>query len=160
MNKKISLTGIKPTGMPHLGNFIGAIKPTIDLSNSNDYESYCFIADYHSLINVHDSKVLKSYTYEVAASLLALGLDPEKVTLYKQSDIPEILELYFILSCFCNKSLMNRAHAYKALVQHNEEIGHHHDDGVNMGLLAEGASKVRPKAINKLKQIKELIGLC
>ena len=134
MSKKICLTGVKPTGMPHLGNYIGAIKPAIDMSNTGDYDSYFFIADYHSLIGVHDPKVLKNYIYEVAATWLAMGLDTKKVTLYKQSDISEILELHWMASCFTIKGLMNRAHSYKALVQENEELGRDVDHGVNMGL--------------------------
>lgn len=136
MSKKICLTGVKPTGMPHLGNYIGAIKPAIEMANSGQYDSYYFIADYHSLINVHDAKLLKSYIYEVAATWLAMGLDPKTVTLYKQSDIPEILELNWITNCFTSKGLMNRAHAYKAMVQANEEEGRDKDAGVNMGLFS------------------------
>jgi tryptophanyl-tRNA synthetase len=134
MSKKICLTGVKPTGMPHLGNYIGAIKPAIEMANSGLYDSYYFIADYHSLIGVHDSKLLRSYIYEVAASWLALGLDPARVTLYKQSDIAEILELNWIASCFTSKGLMNRAHAYKAMVQENSELERDEDHGVNVGL--------------------------
>lgn len=134
MSKKICLTGIKPTGMPHLGNYVGAIKPAIEMANSGLYESFYFIADYHSLIGVHDAKLLRSYIYEVAAAWLAMGLDPAKVTLYKQSDIPEILELHWITSCFTVKGLMNRAHAYKAMVQENEELERDVDHAVNMGL--------------------------
>ena len=134
MSKPICLTGVKPTGMPHLGNYIGAIKPAIEMANSGEYNSFYFIADYHSLIGVHDAKLLRSYIYEVAAAWLAMGLDPSKVTLYKQSDIPEILELYWLTSCFTVKGLMNRAHAYKAMVQENEELNRDPDHGVNMGL--------------------------
>lgn len=132
--KPICLTGIKPTGMPHLGNYIGAIKPAIEMGNSGEFESFYFIADYHSLIGVHKAQDLKNYTYEVAAAWLAMGLDPDKITLYRQSDIPEILELNWILSCFTIKGLMNRAHAYKALVQDNEENQRDVDHGINMGL--------------------------
>ncbi len=134
MSKKICLTGVKPTGMPHLGNYIGAIKPAIEMANSGEYDSYYFIADYHSLIGVHEAKLMKNYIYEVAATWLALGLDPKRVTLYKQSDIPEILELHWIASCFTIKGLMNRAHAYKAVVQENVEEKRDEDHGVNMGL--------------------------
>lgn len=134
MSKKICLTGIKATGMPHLGNYIGAIKPAIDMANSGEYESYYFIADYHSLISVQDPKLLRSYNYEVAAAWLAMGLDPSRVTLYKQSDIPEILELHWMASCFTIKGLMNRAHAYKAMVQDNEANQRDPDHGVNIGL--------------------------
>jgi tryptophanyl-tRNA synthetase len=134
MSKKVCLTGIKATGMPHLGNYIGAIKPAIDMANSGLYESYYFIADYHSLVSIHDPKLMRSYSYEVAAAWLAMGLDPSRVTLYKQSDIPEILELHWISSCFTIKGLMNRAHAYKAVVQDNEELVRDPDHGVNIGL--------------------------
>ena len=103
MSKKICLTGIKATGMPHLGNYIGAIKPAIDMANTGLYDSYYFIADYHSLVSIHDPKLMKTYSYEVAAAWLAMGLDPQKITLYKQSDVPEILELHWMISCFTIK---------------------------------------------------------
>lgn len=134
MDKLVCLTGIKATGMPHLGNYIGAIKPAIDMANTNDFESFYFIADYHSLISIQDPKLLKSYNYEVAAAWLAMGLDPSRVTLYKQSDIPEILELHWMISCFTIKGLMNRAHAYKAMVSDNEAHERDPDHGVNIGL--------------------------
>jgi tryptophanyl-tRNA synthetase len=134
MSKKICLTGVKPTGMPHLGNYIGAIKPAIDMANTGEYDSYYFIADYHSLISVHDPKLLRNYIYEVAATWLAMGLDPKKVTLYKQSDIPEVLELHWITSCFTVKGLMNRAHAYKAAIASNTEALRDEDHGINVGL--------------------------
>ncbi len=134
MSKKICLTGVKPTGMPHLGNYIGAIKPAIDMANSGEYDSYYFIADYHSLIGVHDPKLMRNYIYEVAATWIAMGLDPARVTLYKQSDIPEILELHWMISCFATKGLMNRAHAYKAAVQANVEQERDEDHAINMGL--------------------------
>ncbi len=134
MSKKICLTGIKATGMPHLGNYIGAIKPAIDMANTGEFNSYYFIADYHSLIGVHDPKLMRTYIHEVAAAWLAMGLDPNKVTLYKQSDIPEILELHWMISCFTIKGLMNRSHAYKASVQANIESERDEDHGINMGL--------------------------
>jgi len=134
MSKKVCLTGIKATGMPHLGNYIGAIKPAIDMANSGLYESYYFIADYHSLVSIHDPKLMKIYTYEVAAAWLAMGLNPKMITLYKQSDVPEILELHWMISCFTIKGLMNRAHAYKAVVQDNEVNDRDQDHGVNIGL--------------------------
>lgn len=136
MTKKICLTGIKATGMPHLGNYKGAIEPAINMGNSGIYDSYFFIADYHSLNSVHDKKLLKEYSYNVAATWLAMGLDPKKITLYKQSDIPEIFELNWILSCFTTKGLMNRAHAYKAQVQDNDNEGRDPDHGINMGLFS------------------------
>ena len=131
---KISLTGIKPTGSPHLGNYLGAMRPALNLSNQNDVKGFYFIADYHSLTSVHSGEQLRSDIYEVAASWLACGLDPKRVTLYKQSDIPEILELSWILNCFCAKGLMNRAHAYKAKSTDNIKEGRDVDFGINMGL--------------------------
>lgn len=132
--KKTCLTGIKPTGMPHLGNYLGAIKPAIEMANSGDYDSYYFIADYHSLTTIYDPKKLNEYIYEVAAVWLAMGLDPSKSVLYKQSDIPEVMEVNWILNCFTSKGLMNRAHAYKAMVQENEENNRDPDQSVNMGI--------------------------
>jgi tryptophanyl-tRNA synthetase len=130
--KKTSLTGIKPTGTPHLGNYLGAIKPALALVE--DYYPYYFIADYHALTTVRDKGDMKRYTYEVAATWLALGLDPEKVTFYRQSDVPEIFELTWILSCFTGKGWLNRAHAYKAAVDDNISAGSPEDDGINVGL--------------------------
>ncbi|EQC44810.1 tryptophan--tRNA ligase [Bacteriovorax sp. Seq25_V] len=134
MSSKICLTGIKPTGMPHLGNYMGAIKPAIETANKGEFKGYYFIADYHSLITIHNGDQLRSDIREVAAAWLASGLDPKKVVLYKQSDIPEILELNWIINCFTAKGLMNRAHAYKAAVQTNTENGKDEDQGVNLGL--------------------------
>ncbi len=129
------LTGIKATGV-HLGNWIGAIKPALDMANASPQDiGYFFIADYHALNSVKDAKFLKETTYEVAATWLALGLDPKKTVFYKQSDIPEIMELSVILSAVTPKGLLNRAHAYKAKTASNEEEGKKDlDDGVNMGL--------------------------
>lgn len=134
MTKKICLTGIKPTGVPHLGNYMGAIKPALKLASEDHYEAYYFIADYHALITIHDKSILQSYVYEVAASWLALGLDPQKICLYLQSDIPQILELNWILSCFASKGLLNRAHAYKAFVDKNTQDKKDPDRGVSLGL--------------------------
>lgn len=129
------LTGVKPTHKPHLGNYAGAIRPAIEASHQPDTQTWLFIADYHSLNTVHDPKLLHEMIYEVAATWLALGMDPKKTIFYRQSDIPEILELNWILSCFTPKGLMNRAHAYKAKVQENQENGKEDlDFGVNMGL--------------------------
>ena len=132
MAKKVSLTGIKPTGMPHIGNYLGAIKPALELAQ--DYESRYFIADYHALNAVKDKEKLKFMTYEVAASWLACGLDPDKSLIYKQSDIPETFELTTILAAFTPKGLMNRAHAYKAKVDENTSKKEDPDANVNMGL--------------------------
>ena len=133
MSKKIILTGIKPTGMPHLGNYVGAILPSLKLAENSDVISYLFIADYHSLTTVHDPKVLKKMIHEVSATWLACGLDPEKIIFYRQSDIPELFELNWILSCMTPKGLMNRAHSYKALLQAN--VGKSNPEiGINMGV--------------------------
>ena len=134
MPKKICLTGIKPTGAPHLGNYIGMIRPALELAQKENYESYYFIADYHAIITMHDKKELNQHILEVAASWLALGLDPSKTTLYLQSDIPQIPELSWILSCSAAKGLLNRAHAYKASVDKNKEEKRDPDYGVNLGL--------------------------
>ncbi len=131
-HKKVSLTGIKPTGSLHLGNYFGAIQPGLKLAE--DYFAYYFIADYHSLNTIRDPKELRQWSREIAAAWLACGLDPEKVNIYRQSSVPETFELTVLLSCFAPKGLMNRAHAYKAMLQRNEEMGREPDDGVNMGL--------------------------
>ena len=132
MKKKVSLTGIKPTGMPHVGNFIGAIQPALALAES--YQARYFIADYHALNSVREARALRDATHEVAAAWLACGLNPDEVLFYRQSDVPQTFELSTILMAFTAKGLMNRAHAYKALVQDNEARGRELDDGVNMGL--------------------------
>lgn len=132
MNKKVSLTGIKPTGMPHLGNYVGSIRPALELAK--DFDARYFIADYHALNQIKDPVKLKDMTFEVAAAWLACGLDPNSVLFYRQSDVPETFELATILMAFTPKGLMNRAHAYKAVVQQNEEDGNAQDDGVNIGL--------------------------
>lgn len=128
----VSLTGIKPTGEPHLGNYIGAIGPAIRLADS--YESIYFIADYHALTSVRDPRLLRHYTRSVAAGWMAAGLDPDRTIFYRQSDIPEIFEMNWVLSCMTAKGLMNRAHAYKAARDRNREAGLTDlDAGVNMG---------------------------
>ncbi len=132
MSKPISLTGIKPTGTPHLGNYLGMIHPALNLVKQ--YQPIYFIADYHALTSLHDRELLKQYTYELAATWLALGLNPDEVIFYRQSDVPEIFELTWILSCFTSKGLLNRAHAYKAMTDANSSLGRHLDDGVNGGL--------------------------
>ncbi|MBA4603648.1 tryptophan--tRNA ligase [Thermoactinomyces mirandus] len=134
MNAPNVLTGIKPTGQPHLANYIAAIKPALELAQQPNQQALYFVANYHALISVHDPEVFRNYTNEVAATWLALGLDPDKVIFYRQTDVPEILELYWVLSCFTPKGLMNRAHAYKAIVDKNAEEGLDVDTGVNMGL--------------------------
>ncbi len=129
---KIALTGIKPTGIPHIGNYLGAIKPALELSKT--CEARYFIADYHALNSTKDPQSIREMTIEIAAAWLACGLDPDKTLFYRQSAIPETFELLTILLAFTPKGLMNRAHAYKALVQANGEAGKDPDDGVNMGL--------------------------
>ncbi len=130
--KKISLTGIKPTGQLHIGNYFGAIKPAVELAKT--YEARYFIADYHSLNLIKDPKQLASLIREVAAGWLAGGLNPDEVVFYRQSDIPEVFELTTMLMAFTAKGLMNRAHAYKASVQENIDKQNDPDEGINMGL--------------------------
>ena len=133
MAKRI-LTGIKPTGIAHVGNYFGAIKPAIELSKNKDFDCFYFIADYHALTSLKSAEELTEYTYNIVCSWLACGLDPDRVVLYKQSDVPEIFELNWILNNVTPKGLMNRAHAYKAQVEKNETNGEDKDYGVNMGL--------------------------
>lgn len=126
------LTGIKPTGLPHIGNYFGAIKPA--LSYADDYNSFLFIADYHALTTFRSADDLRDHTRQIAAAWLALGVDPNKNVFYKQSDIPEIFELNWILSCFTPKGLLNRAHAYKAAVQLNMDTNKDYDLNINTGV--------------------------
>ncbi len=130
--RKISLTGIKPTGKPHIGNYLGMIRPALQLVDR--YDALYFIADYHALTSLRDPNLLRQYVYEIAATWLALGLDPDTVIFYRQSDIPEIFELMWLLDCVTPKGLLNRAHAYKAMVDQNNLEERFEDDGVNAGL--------------------------
>jgi len=130
--KRIALTGIKPSGIPHIGNYLGAIKPALELTRNHD--ALYFIADYHALTTVKDKGKLQEQIYTLAATWLAAGLDPERVTFYRQSDIPEVFELTWILACMASKGLLNRAHAYKAVVDKNLESGNDPDFGVDCGL--------------------------
>jgi tryptophanyl-tRNA synthetase len=132
MSNKITLTGIKPSGTPHIGNYLGMIRPALELAK--EYQALYFIADYHALTTVKDPEALKYLTYDVAATWLALGLDPDQVIFYRQSDIPEVMELTWILACFTAKGLLNRAHAYKAAVDENVENNLSPDEGINSGL--------------------------
>ncbi|MCI5797394.1 MAG: tryptophan--tRNA ligase [Firmicutes bacterium] len=132
--KERILTGIKPTGIPHIGNYFGAIKPAIDMSKNENYDCLYFIADYHALNIIKNKEDFEKYTYIIAATWLACGLDPNKVIFYKQSDLPEVFELNWILSNVTAKGLLNRAHAYKACVEKNLETGNDPDYGINMGL--------------------------
>ena len=130
--KQIALSGIKPTGTLHIGNYLGMIKPALDLIEK--YQTLYFVADYHALTTLKDKDRLNLYVYDVAATLLALGLNTEKVIFFRQSDIPEIFELTWILNCFTPKGLLNRAHAYKAAVDDNLSAGRQPDADVNAGL--------------------------
>lgn len=130
------LTGITTSGTPHIGNYVGAIRPAIEASNNKDNLSFYFLADYHALIKCQDPKAVHQSTQEIAASWLALGLKPEEVVFYRQSDIPQIPELSWMLSCVCAKGLMNRAHAYKASVDANLANNEDADSAISMGLFS------------------------
>jgi len=128
------LTGITTTGTPHLGNYVGAIRPTVQASRNPKTEGFYFLADYHALIKCDEPARIQRSTLEIAASWIASGLDPEQVTFYRQSDIPEIPELTWFLTCVTGKGLLNRAHAYKAATDKNHAAGHDTDADVNAGL--------------------------
>ena len=130
------LTGITTTGTPHLGNYAGAIRPAIVASREADADSFYFLADYHALIKCDDPQRIQQSRLEIAATWLASGLDAERVTFYRQSDIPEIPELTWLLTCVAGKGLLNRAHAYKASVDKNVEKGEDPDAGITMGLFS------------------------
>ncbi len=137
MNKSIVLTGITTTGTPHLGNYAGAIRPAIAASKDDDVRPFYFLADYHALIKCQEPERVKQSSLEIAATWLALGLDTSNAVFYRQSDVPEILELTWMLTCVTAKGLMNRAHAYKAAVAENEEAGGKDPDkGITMGLFS------------------------
>ena len=129
------LTGIKPTGTPHVGNYLGAIRPALRHAADPTLEACYFIADYHALTTVHDPAVLDRQIQDVAATWLACGLDPTRTLLYRQSHVPEIFELAWILGCFTSKGWMNKAHAYKARVDEAEAAGETDvDAGISIGL--------------------------
>ncbi len=129
------LTGITTTGTPHIGNYVGAIRPGIAASRDPETEHFYFLADYHSLAKNEDPEKIARSTLEIAASWMALGLDTDSAYFYRQSDIPEIPELTWILHGMTAKGLMNRAHSYKASVQANVEGGNNDPDkGVMMAL--------------------------
>jgi tryptophanyl-tRNA synthetase len=140
MSKQISseisrvLTGITTSGTPHLGNYVGSIRPSVRASLSNDVQSFYFLADYHALIKIGEPERVQRSTLEIAASWLAAGVDPERVTFYRQSDIPEIPELTWLLTCVTGKGMLNRAHAYKASVDKNNAAGNDPDADVTAGL--------------------------
>ena len=128
------LTGITTTGTPHLGNYVGAIRPTVQASRDLSTDGFYFLADYHALIKCDDPARIQRSTLEIAASWIASGLDTDKVTFYRQSDIPEIPELTWFLTCVTGKGVLNRAHAYKAAVDKNNAAGHDPDSDVSAGL--------------------------
>ena len=128
------LTGITTTGTPHLGNYVGSIRPSVAASRGAGVESFYFLADYHALIKCDEPARIQRSTLEIAASWLAAGLDPERVTFYRQSDVPEIPELTWLLTCVTAKGVLNRAHAYKASVDKNTAAGNDPDADVSAGL--------------------------
>ncbi len=130
------LTGITTSGIPHLGNYAGAIRPAIQASQEPGVDAFYFLADFHSLVKCEDASRVARSRLQVAATWLAAGLDVEQVTFYRQSDIVEIPELCWLLTCLTPKGLMNRAHAYKASVDENLAKNNEPDDGVNMGLFS------------------------
>jgi tryptophanyl-tRNA synthetase len=130
----MALTGIKPTGAPHVGNWLGAIAPALELAERPDTDAAYFIADFHALTTVRDGDELRQLTHEVTATWLAFGLDPSRTLVYRQSDIPEIFELSWLLACFTPKGFMNKAHAYKAARDENVAKREDEDAGINMGL--------------------------
>ncbi len=132
MSNEIILTGIKPTGTPHLGNYVGALKPLIEMAHTN--KTFMFIADLHALNIIHDPAQIRQHTYEIAAVLVALGLDLKNAVLFRQSDIVEVYQLSNLLMNVTPKGLMNRAHSYKAAMDKNIASGLDVDAGVNMGL--------------------------
>lgn len=133
MNTRV-LTGITTTGTLHLGNYVGAIRPALSASQRDGVDAFFFLADYHALIKCDDPARIARSRLEIAATWLACGLDPQRVTFYRQSDIPEIAELTWLLTCVAPKGLMNRAHAYKAAVDANAGRGEDADAGINLGL--------------------------
>ena len=128
------LTGITTSGTPHLGNYVGSIRPSVRASLRADVESFYFLADYHALIKIDEPARIQRSTLEIAASWLAAGLNPERVVFYRQSDVPEIPELTWLLTCVTGKGVLNRAHAYKAAVDKNTSSGEDPDADVNAGL--------------------------
>ncbi|MES2945440.1 MAG: tryptophan--tRNA ligase [Pseudomonadota bacterium] len=134
MSPQRFLTGITTTGTPHLGNYVGSIRPSVAASLGANAGSFYFLADYHALIKCDEPERIQRSTLEIAASWLAAGLDPEHVTFYRQSDIPEIPELTWLLTCVTGKGVLNRAHAYKASVDKNEAAGNDPDADISAGL--------------------------
>jgi len=137
MSKQTWLTGITTSGTPHLGNYVGAIRPAVEASRNPDREGFYFLADYHAMIKNQDPAQLRQSRQEISTAWLALGMDTDHATFYRQSDIPEIMELTWMLTCLTAKGLMNRAHAYKAVVQENiDSEAADADKGISMGLFS------------------------
>jgi len=137
MSKQTWLTGITTSGTPHLGNYVGAIRPAVEASRNPDREGFYFLADYHAMIKNQDPALLRQSRQEISTAWLALGMDTDHATFYRQSDIPEIMELTWMLTCLTAKGLMNRAHAYKAVVQENiDSEAADADKGITMGLFS------------------------
>lgn len=154
MNKEIVLTGITTTGTPHLGNYVGAIRPAILASKNDHVLPFYFLADYHALIKCQEPDRVKQSSLEIAATWLALGLDTNNAIFYRQSDVPEILELTWLLTCVTAKGLMNRAHAYKAAVAENEkDAAADPDKGINMGLFCYPILMAADILMFKAKQV-------
>ena len=130
------LTGITATGTPHLGNYVGAIRPAINASLDPNVQSYYFMADLHALVKSQDPARIQQSRLEIAATWLAFGLDPTNAVFYRQSDVPETTELMWLLLCICDKGRMNRAHAYKAVVAANQAESLDDDKAVTMGLFS------------------------
>src|SRR3989339_626251 len=118
--KKILLSGVKPTGRPHIANYFGAMRQFVDLQD--EYQSYVCIVDYHAMTTLQNSNELASNTYEMMLDFLAIGLDPSKVVLFKQSDVPEVTELGWIFNCITTMPYLERAHAYKDAVAKGKEV--------------------------------------
>ena len=137
MSKETILTGITTTGTPHLGNYVGAIRPAIEASKHDDVKPFYFLADYHALIKCQEPELVRQSSLEIAATWLALGLDTSNAVFYRQSDVPEIMELTWMLTCVTAKGLMNRSHAYKAAAAENEAVKNQDmDKGITMGLFS------------------------
>jgi tryptophanyl-tRNA synthetase len=137
MTQTTILTGITTTGTPHLGNYVGAIRPAIEASKQKNVSPFYFLADYHALIKCNNPEKVHQSSLEIAATWLALGLDTNNATFYRQSDVPEIMELSWMLTCVTAKGLMNRSHAYKAMVAENDSAASNDTDkGITMGLFS------------------------
>jgi tryptophanyl-tRNA synthetase len=135
MSQEVYLTGITTTGTPHIGNYVGAIRPCVEASKDPSVKNFYFLANLHALAKAEDPDRINQSTLEISAAWLALGLDTNNAVFYRQSDIPEIPQLTWILTCMTAKGLMNRAHSYKAVVQANVESGSKDPDkGINMAL--------------------------